>query len=190
MVKALGALWRLPCLCKALFLTPFLLFLPLPGYTLVELESPSRKTFFLLREGEAVQLTWKNSLFGQQVTEHFVVRDGILWLEEVNFDDKTSGYTMVATPEDLLDLYHTGGGFGIKGVKKPFRQIIFLIGAIGNPRLKIKGQELNFQEEASFGGKVTLGVKKAKPINLLLASARALVHRLLFWLSSSHPGAP
>lgn len=190
MVKALRALWRLPCLCKALFLTPFLLSLPLPGYTLVELESPSGEVFFLLREGEAVQLTWNNSLFGQQVSEHFVVRDGIFWLEEVNFDDKTSGYAMVATPEDLADLYHTGGGFRIKGVKKPFSQIVFLIGAIGNPRLKIRGRELNFQEEASFGGKVSLRAMKAKPITLLLASAKALVHRLPFWLSSSHPGAP
>lgn len=190
MLKAIRALWKLPCFCKALFLVLLLLPLPLPGFTIVEVESPSESSFFLLERGEEVLLSWKNSLFGQDVTERLLAQGGFLWLEEVAFEDKISGYTMEVTPEDLADLYHTGGAFRVNGIHKPLSQAVFRVGAIGKPRLKIKGREINFQDQAGFGGIVVLRAKKANVINLLLASARALARRLPFWLSSFRPGAP
>lgn len=190
MLRAIGALRRLPLLCKALFLVLLLLPLPLPWLTLVEVESPSGSSFFLLKRGEEVLLSWKNSLFGQDVTERFLAQDGFLWLEEVAFEDKISGYTMEVTPEDLADLYHTGGAFRVNGIHRPLSHAIFRVGAIGRPRLRIRGHEVDFQNEAGFGGVVVLKAKRANVINLLLASAKALARRLSFWLSSFRPDAP
>lgn len=190
MLKALGALRRLPFLCKALFLALLFLPFPLPGLTLVEVENPSGNFFFLLKRGEEVRLSWRNSLFGQEVTERFLAQGSFLWLEEVAFEDKISGYTMKVTPQDLADLYHTGGAFRANGIHKPFSHAIFRVGAIGRPRLKIKGREIDFQEQAGFGGIVVLRAKKANFVNLLLASAKALVRRLPSWLSSFRPDVP
>ncbi len=189
MVKTSRALRRLLYLCKASFLI-LLLFLPVPGHTLLYLktQSPLGEAFFVLKDGDLIKLTWKNSLFGQQVTESFVVEGGILWLEEVRFED--SGYSMEANPQELADLYHTGGAFEVRGVHKPFSRIVFRVGAIGKPRLRIGDKELSLYDEAGFGGAVVLRVRKVRLIYLLQASGEALVHRLLFWLSSAHPGAP
>ncbi len=190
MAKARGALRRFMRLCKASFLILLLLFLPVPGHTLVELESPSGNAFFVLKDGEEVQLTWRNSLFGQQVTERFVASGGFIWLEEVSFEDRNSGHAVEATPQDLADLYHTGGAFRVKGVHRPFSEVVFRLGEIGKPRLRVKGEELSLYDEAGFGGRVVLKANRLRLISLLRASAGALVRRLPSWLFSSHPGAP
>ena len=44
-----------------------------------------------LQSGEEVVLTWKNSLFGLQVTEVFVAADGILLLTQITFADPRGG---------------------------------------------------------------------------------------------------
>ncbi len=185
-----GALRRLLCLCKASFLILLLLFLPIPGHTLLEVDFSSGNVFFLLRDGEAIHLAWKNSLFGQQVTEKFVARGGVLWLEEVKFEDRDSGYTMEATPRDLADLYHTGGAFRVEGVHRPFNRVVFRVGEAGRPFLTVKGRELSFYDEAGFGGKVVLRAGRVRLISLLRASGAALARRLLFLLLSFRQGAP
>ena len=184
MAKLCGALRGLACLCKASFLILLILAslaLPLPKFTLVEVISPAKSWFFLLRDGEEALLTWKNSLFGQTVEERFVAGGGYLWLEEVKFEDKVSGYAMKASVQELADLYHTGGAFAVEGVHKPFSHVTFRIGAIGEPRLRVKGREIAFKEEAGFGGKVVIRVEKARLIILLRASAIEFAHRLPFW---------
>jgi hypothetical protein len=184
MAKVCGALRRYTRLCKASFLILLIaasLAAPVPSFTLVEVKCPARSRFFLLRDGEEALLTWRNSLFGQVVEERFVAGGGYLWLEGVRFEDQTSGYTMKASAPDLADLYHTGGAFEVEGVHKPFAQVTFRIGVIGEPRLRVKGREIAFEEEAGFGGKVVLRAEKARLIALLRASAVEFAHLLLFW---------
>ena len=184
MAKLCGALQGLACLCKASFLILLILAslaLPLPKFTLVEVISPAKSWFFLLRDGEEALLTWKNSLFGQTVEERFVAGGGYLWLEEVRFKDQVTGYAMKASAQDLADLYHAGGAFEVGGVHKPFAQVTFMIGAIGEPKLRLKGQEIEFKEEGGFGGRVVIKAKKARLIALLRASAIEFARRLSFW---------
>ncbi len=184
MTRLCGALQGLTRLCKASFLILLIaasLATPLPGFTLVEIHSSARSWFFLLRDGEEALLTWRNSLFGQMVEERFVAKGGCLWLEGVKFEDQTYGYTMKASVSDLADLYHTGGAFEVKGVHKPFSQVTFRIGAIGEPKFRVKGREIAFKEEAGFGGKVVIKADKARLIALLRASAVEFAHHLPFW---------
>jgi len=58
---------------------------------------------------EEIVLTWKNSLFGLMVTEVFVARAGHLELTRITFADPRGLPPPVSAPEDLDNLYHTGG---------------------------------------------------------------------------------
>ncbi len=110
----------------------------------------------LLREGEEVVLTWTNSLFKLQVTEVFVARSGRLELNRVTFAAPGGPPPPRARPEDLDDLYHTGGPFHIEGLARPFTRIVFRVGAVGDPHLTVGARTLSFREEAGFGGAILL----------------------------------
>jgi hypothetical protein len=115
-----------------------------------------------LQEGEEVVLTWKNSLFGLMVTEVFAARGGRLELTQVTFADPQGREPPKAKPEDLDDLYQTGGPFRVEGLSRPVTRLIFCVGEIGNPRLRIGEQVVEFAREVSFGGKILL---VARPLN-------------------------
>jgi len=94
------------------------------------------------------------------VTEVFVARDGRLDLTQVTFEDPLGKTPPSVTPEDLDDLYHTGGPFKASGLSRPFTRIVFRIGEIGDPKLKIGKQQIRLIDEVGFGGAVLLVVRR------------------------------
>jgi hypothetical protein len=113
-----------------------------------------------LHDGADVVLTWKNSLFGLKVTESFAAHAGRLDLARVTFADPRGLPPPVATPEDLDDLYHTGGPFHVEGLARPFTRVVFRIGDIGDPQLTVGTQTLAFMQEVGFGGIVLMQTRK------------------------------
>lgn len=114
-----------------------------------------------LREGEGAVLTWTNSLFRLQVTEQFVARGGILHLTRIAFADPRGGEPPRVRPEDVDDLYHTGGPFRAEGLSRPLRLVVFRVGAIGNPALRIGDETLVFARAVGVGGAVRLTARPA-----------------------------
>jgi hypothetical protein len=115
-----------------------------------------------LHEGEAVVLTWRNSLFGLMVTEVFVARGGILELARISFaDPAAAGEPPLVRPRDVEDLYQTGGPFRVEGLSKPVRRVIFRVGEIGNPAIKIGSERIYLAQQVGFGGGVLLEAREA-----------------------------
>jgi len=115
----------------------------------------------LLCEGERAVLRWRNSLFGVDVTEVFEARGGGLLLTGVTFALPGGGEPPRVRPEDLDDLYHTGGPFRVEGLARPVERVTFRVGEIGRPRLTLGGRTVAFLEEVGFGGAVRLTVSAA-----------------------------
>jgi hypothetical protein len=120
-----------------------------------------------VRDGEEIVLTWRNSLFDLMVTEVFVAREGRLDLTQVTFEDPGGGSPPAVAPKDLDDLYHTGGPFRATGLSKPFTRIVFRVGEIGDPRLKIGERQIRLFDTVGFGGAVLLVVRKPGFLSLL-----------------------
>jgi hypothetical protein len=142
----------------------------LPAGTRLELVDAETDRLLLartLREGEAARLTWTNSLFGLAVTERFEARGGILLQTGVAFADPRGGEPPRVRPEDVDDLYHTGGAFRAEGLARPLRQAVFRVGAIGHPTLQIGEQSLPFLAAVGFGGAVRLSARPAGPLERL-----------------------
>lgn len=114
----------------------------------------------LLKDGEQVVLTWKNSLFGLQVTEVFRTQAGILILTQITFADPSGSVPPAVRAADIDDLYHTGGPFSAQGLVRPFKQVVYRVGEIGDPKMKVKDRLVKFKEEVGFGGAVALSVKR------------------------------
>jgi hypothetical protein len=114
---------------------------------------------------EPIVLSWKNSLFKLDVTEVFAARAGRLDLTQVTFADPRGLPPPAARPEDLDDLYHTGGSFHVEGLARPLTHAVFRIGEIGNPTLAIAGRTIHFKQEVGFGDAVHL---QARPPSLRL----------------------
>lgn len=113
-----------------------------------------------LRDGEEVVYTWRNSMFRLIVTEVLVARDGQLVLREVTYADPRGFEPPLARPEDLDDLFQTGGPFRVTGISRPFTRLVFRIGEIGKPKLKIGEKVVDLAREVGFGGTVFLTLKK------------------------------
>jgi hypothetical protein len=129
------------------------------GYTRIRIKEAGTGREILsevLRDGEEAVLIWKNSLFGLKVTEVFVARGGLLVLSQVTFSDPLGSAPPTVTPSDVDDLYQTGDAFSASGLSKPFRQIVYRIGEIGDPRMRVRGREVAFSQEVGFGGSVVL----------------------------------
>jgi hypothetical protein len=120
-----------------------------------------------VRDGEEVVLIWRNSLFGLMVREVFVAREGRLDLIQVTFEDPLGRTPPTVSQEDLDDLYHTGGPFRVTGLSRPFTRIVFRVGEIGDPILRIKKQQIRFIDQVGFGGAVLLVVRKPGFLSLL-----------------------
>lgn len=129
------------------------------GLTWLELtDAGSGRTIFAgaLSYDEEIILTWKNSLFKLAVTEVFAARAGRLDLTQVTFADPRGLPPPVARPEDLDDLYHTGGPFHVEGLARPLTRAVFRISEIGNPVMAIAGRTIHLKQEVGFGGAVRM----------------------------------
>lgn len=112
-----------------------------------------------LRDGQEIVLTWRNSLFNLMVTEIFVARPGRLVLTEVAYADPRGTEPPLAKPEDLDDLFQTGGPFRVTGVSRSFTRLVFRVGEIGKPKMTIGDRVVEFVPEVGFGGTVVLIMK-------------------------------
>ena len=128
----------------------------------------------LLSQGEKVVLTWKNSLFGLLVTEVFVANGDILTLTQITFADPGGREPPRVRPEDVDDLYHTGGPFKAEGLSRPVKSVVFRVGEIGNPAIRVGSRLVRFAEEVGFGGAVRLSARGA---TLYEISLGRLLHR-------------
>ena len=148
----------LPVLClSAWLLVP-------PGRTWLELtDERTGRTIVsrLLPDGEKVVLTWTNSLFRLPVTEVFVAGSGVLTLSEITFDDPTGREPPRVKPEDVDDLYHTGGPFKAEGLSRPVNRVVFRVGEIGHPAMRVGDRVVRFADEVGFGGAVLLTARPA-----------------------------
>jgi hypothetical protein len=144
------------------------------GYSRIQLKEAGTGRKILsevLRDGEEVVMTWKNSLFGLNVTEVFQAQGGMLVLTQITFADPQGSVPPMVAPSDVDDLYHTGGSFTASGLRKPFRQILYRVGEIGEPKMTARGREVNFKQEVGFGGSLVLTVAVAKAYEIFLESA-------------------
>ena len=138
---------------------------PAAGYTRVELtQADTGKTILsiVLRDGEQAVLTWRNSLFGLDVTEVFQAEAGMLILDEVTFADPRGLPPPTVSPADVDDLYQMGGPFTARGLDKPFRRVIFRVAEIGDPKMRIRDRVVAFKQAVGFGGGVILTASAAK----------------------------
>ncbi len=121
-----------------------------------------RKIFSaVLKDGAQVVLTWKNSLYGLDVTEVFESRSGVLVLTQVTFAGPPGSSLPAVSPADVDDLYQTGDAFTARGLAKAFRQIIYRVSEIGEPRMRIGERVVDFKREVGFGGGVILSTRGA-----------------------------
>ncbi len=137
---------------------------PAAGYTRVELtQADTGKTILsiVLRDGEQAVLTWRNSLFGLDVTEVFQAQAGMLILDQVTFADPRGLPPPTVSPADVDDLYQTGGPFTARGLGKPVRRVIYRVSEIGDPKLRIRDRVVAFKQEVGFGGGVILTASAA-----------------------------
>lgn len=129
------------------------------GGTRVDLREPDsgREIFSgVLQDGERAVLTWKNSLYGLHVTEVFEASGGALVLTEVTYALPEGPPPPVVPPQDVPGLYQTGGPFSARGLTQSFREVVYRVGEIGEPHLKIRGRIVDFKREVGFGGRIRL----------------------------------
>ncbi len=128
---------------------------------LTDAETGRRILSQLLPDGGQVVLIWTNSLFGLPVTEVFTAGHGILTLTEITFSDPTGREPPRVGAADVDDLYHTGGPFKADGLSRPVSRVVFRVGEIGNPVIRIGSRVVQFAREVGFGGAVLLVARKA-----------------------------
>lgn len=141
-----------------------------PGHTRLELtdgETGAPLLSAVLRDGEPLTLTWRNSLFGLDVTEAFVAQGGAIVQTQVTFADPRGLPPMEVAPDDVDDLYHTGGPFTATGLRRPFTRIVYRVGEIGDPRLAVRERVIEFKREVGFGGRVILSAARPSLYDLI-----------------------
>jgi len=50
----------------------------------------------------------------------------------------------------------TGGAFDARGLFRPFRRIVYRIGEIGDPKMRVQNKTVSFKQAAGFGGRLIL----------------------------------
>lgn len=131
----------------------------LAGDTIIHIthgDSGKRISCNVLKDGENLSLSWTNSLFGLFVTETYAAQDGKIVQTDVTFADPDGQEPPHVRPEDVEDLYHTGGSFRAEGLSRTFQRIVFRVGEIGNPVLKIRDNTIPLAKEVGFGGTIVL----------------------------------
>jgi hypothetical protein len=141
------------------------------GYTRIELTEEGRGEKILsvvAPDGEPVTLTWRNSQFGLTVTEVFYARGGLIIQDQVTFSNPADGSPPPrVSAHDVDDLYHTGGAFDARGLSRPFSRIVYRIGEIGDPRIRVKNRTAALKKAAGFGGRVILTTARPKLYEIL-----------------------
>ena len=146
------------------------------GYTRIDLteDGKGREIFSaVVPDGERVTLTWRNSQFGLHVTEGFFARGGVLVQDQVTFSAPAGPPPPRVSPRDVDDLYHTGGAFDARGLSRPFRRIVYRIGEIGDPKMRVQNKTVAFKQAAGFGGRLVLTMTRPPLYEILWARARA-----------------
>ena len=141
-----------------------------PGYTRIELTEEGRGEKILsvvAPDGEPVTLTWRNSQFGYDVTEVFYARDGLIIQDQVTFSNPGDPPPPPVSAADAADLYHTGGTFDARGLSRPFSRIVYRIGEIGDPKIRVKNKTAALKKAAGFGGRVILTTTRPKLCDFL-----------------------
>jgi len=128
---------------------------------LAEVETGREIFAAILEDGEQVVLSWKNSLFDLAVTEIFQAQGGVLILTQVTYADPQGAAPPDVPSGDAAELYQTGGPFSAKGLAKPFQKLVFRVGEIGEPKMKIRNRIVEFKKEVGFGGGIVLTVRSA-----------------------------
>jgi hypothetical protein len=140
------------------------------GYTRIELTEEGRGEKILsivAPDGEPVTLTWHNSQFGLMVTEVFYARGGLIIQDQVTFSAPGGPPPPRVSTRDVADLYHTGGAFDARGLSRPFSRIVYRIGEIGDPKIRIKNRTAALKKAAGFGGRVIVTTAKPKLYEIL-----------------------
>lgn len=146
-------------LIPSLLIILWLLSRPVSGYTRLELTDPEAgNTFasFVLGDDEPVVLTWRNSIWGLDVTEAFVAKSGLLIQTEVTFAHPDGSPPPRVAPRDVDGLYHVGGAFSAKGIARPLHRVVYRVGEIGKPKMRIRDRVIEFKPRVGFGGRVVL----------------------------------
>ena len=146
-------------LVPGLLIALWLLSRPVSGYTRLELTDPEtgrKLASFVLRDDKLIVLTWRNSIWGLDVTEAFIAKSGLLIQTEVAFADPDGSPPPRVAPQDVDDLYQTGGAFSAKGLARPLHQVVYRVGEIGQPRLRVRDRVIGFKPLVGFGGRVVL----------------------------------
>ncbi len=139
---------------------------------LSDAENGRRIAWALLSDGEHVIFNWTNSLFRLPVTEVFVAGRGVLTLTEITFADPNGREPPRVRPEDVDDLYHTGGPFRAEGLSRRVGRVVIRVGEIGRPTIRVRDHVIQLTQEVGFGGAV-----------LLVARRPTLRERLVGWVS-------
>lgn len=144
---------------------------PAKGYTRVDLVNGSTGETIaasVLRDGETVVLTWRNSLFDLDVTESFFVGNATLIQDGVTFADPRGLPPPVVTAREVEDLYHTGGPFSAHGLNRPFRRIVYRVSDAGTPKMKLGNRMVDFKQVVGFGGAVVLTTSHPRRFELFV----------------------
>lgn len=149
----------------AALLTLIPLFLPMSSLSencyqlkLTDLERGRLIFSACLYEGETVIYKWRNSLFSLNVTETFLVRNGSLVLDEIVYEDPYGNPEPLISLEDLGHVCHEGGPFRAVNISKAFRAIEFMVGYFGKPRIIVRGEVIDLEQEVGFGGRVAMSI--------------------------------
>ncbi|OGB95646.1 MAG: hypothetical protein A2Z31_06145 [candidate division NC10 bacterium RBG_16_65_8] len=131
-------------------------------FELTDAGTGRRIASYLLADGDQVVLTWTNSLFGLPVTEVFVAGGGTLTLTAITFADPSGREPPRVRPEDVDDLYHTGGPFKAEGLARRLSRVVFRVGEIGNPTIRVGDRSVQLVREVGFGGAALLAVRQPR----------------------------
>ena len=112
-----------------------------------------------VKSGDILTLRWKNSLFLLDVTETYTIRDTFFEQTGIIFHDPDGKDEPVISACDVDDVYHTGGPFKAVGLSRPFKGIVFRIGEIGNPVIRLKERDIDLKSKVGFGNAVILEIK-------------------------------
>jgi hypothetical protein len=165
------------CLILLLVLALSAWLIALPRSTRIELTDAGTGRAIaasLLADGEQVILTWTNSLFGLPVTEVFVAGGGALTLTAITFADPAGREPPRVRPEDVDDLYHTGGPFRAEGLSRPFSRVLLRVGEVGRPAIRLGNRVVQLEQEVGFGGAVLLAARKPSLRERIVAGVTVL----------------
>lgn len=109
-------------------------------------------------------------LTAQIISENMRLRIliGVLVQDRVTFAAPGGPPQPRVSPRDVADLYHTGGAFDARGLARPFSRIVYRIGEIGDPQIRVQDKTVALKAAAGFGGR------------MILTATRPALHEIIF----------